>query len=241
MDCPAIYLVLAVPLIYAGLRWLFSDKKSSNKEELKDSACEIVLDNIKTRRTISPKDHNGKQVSKKEIVMILEAANWAPNHKKTEPWRYTIFSGPDAIMQYLDYIEDHYDSIKDQLPDEETALFNTKMAGARSNWTSASHLIVIGMKRFPDKVPEWEEICAVAMSVQNMHLMANALDVGGFWSSQTWSRRCRDDPVYKKYVGLDGPEDRVFGAFLIGKVDPEVKAKVKSSRGNIEDKICWKK
>ena len=55
---------------------------------------------------------------------------------------------------------------------------------------NVSHMILIGMKRQarPDKrLPEWEEICAVAMSVQNMHLMLTSLSqVGGFWSSHTW-------------------------------------------------------
>ena len=36
----------------------------------------------------------------------------------------------------------------------------------------------------PDKrLPEWEEISSVAMSVQNMHLITTKLDnVGGYWS-----------------------------------------------------------
>jgi len=34
-----------------------------------------------------------------------------------------------------------------------------------------SHLLVIGMKRHDD-LPEWEELCAVAMSVQNIHLVS---------------------------------------------------------------------
>ena len=49
-----------------------------------------------------------------------------------------------------------------------------------------SHLLLIGMRRQskPDKrLPEWEEICSVAMSVQNMHLITTKLDhVGGYWS-----------------------------------------------------------
>jgi hypothetical protein len=36
--------------------------------------------------------------------------------------------------------------------------------------TQASHVLVIGMKRGQD-IPEWEEICAVAMAVQNMYLV----------------------------------------------------------------------
>ena len=53
------------------------------------------------------------------------------------------------------------------------------------------------MKRHAEKLPEWEEICAVAMSVQNMHLAAEAMGIGGFWSSHTWCKRARDSQVYR--------------------------------------------
>lgn len=52
------------------------------------------------------------------------------------------------------------------------------------------------MKRqaLPEKLmPEWEELCAVAMAVQNMHLMATSMgDVAAFWSSHTWCKDARD-------------------------------------------------
>ena len=42
-------------------------------------------------------------------------------------------------------------------------------------------------------MPEWEEMCAVAMSVQNMQLQAAALgNVGCFWSSHTWCKDARE-------------------------------------------------
>ena len=43
-------------------------------------------------------------------------------------------------------------------------------------------MLLIGMKRQAkeNRLPEWEEISAVAMSVQNMHLMTTSLErVGG--------------------------------------------------------------
>ncbi len=67
-------------------------------------------------------------------------------------------------------------------------------------------------------MPEWEEIFAVAMSVQNMHLMATAMgDGAGFWSSHTWCKRARDSREMRNFLNLSG-EDRVFGAFLLIKV-----------------------
>lgn len=95
----------------------------------------------------------------------------------------------------------------------------------------------------PDKkLPEWEEICAVAMSVQNMHLMtASMTNVGGFWSSHTWCKAARDSSELRKaYFGhlLPDPDDRVFGAFVLGKY-PEGK-EYRSTRTDIASKTVRK-
>ena len=65
------------------------------------------------------------------------------------------------------------------------------------------------------------------------------LQVGAFWSSHTWCKSARDSPeLRKKYFGslLDDPEDRVFGAFILGTYDNNRK-KFHSSRSDIKTKI----
>ena len=46
---------------------------------------------IKNRRSIFPNQFSGKEVSKEEIKILLEVANWAPTHRKTQPWRFKVF------------------------------------------------------------------------------------------------------------------------------------------------------
>ena len=49
---------------------------------------------IKNRRTVTPKDYlSGGSISDEDLGTILEAANWAPTHNKTQPWRYVMLSG----------------------------------------------------------------------------------------------------------------------------------------------------
>ena len=211
----------------------------------KDNNAPIVLDNILTRRTIFPKDClENKTITNHELEMILEAANWAPTHNKTEPWRYIIFQGPEAILSYLDFLEDFYLSKEHIISENEMEKFRKKMSGARKDWPEkCACLIVIAMKRQqPDengsRMPEWEEICAVAMSVQNMHLMATGMnDIAGFWSSHTWCKRARDSEEMRSFLHLSGEEDRVFGAFLLGRYDTKHKRKFRSSRTPIWDKV----
>jgi len=49
---------------------------------------------IRERRSIFPKQYDaGKHVDDAIIRQMLENANWAPTHKLTEPWRFTVFTG----------------------------------------------------------------------------------------------------------------------------------------------------
>ena len=48
---------------------------------------------IKNRRATPPRFLAKKEVSKETIQQLLENANWAPNHKNTEPWRFKVYSG----------------------------------------------------------------------------------------------------------------------------------------------------
>ena len=51
-----------------------------------------TLDLIKSRRSIMPNQYNDSVIENNDINLILEAANWAPTHKKTEPWRYKVLT-----------------------------------------------------------------------------------------------------------------------------------------------------
>ena len=209
-----------------------------------DEKIPIIFDNITNRRTIFPKDCLEDQaIQKTELETILEAGNWAPTHNKTEPWRYIVFNGYSAVTSYLDFLDDFYISMADKITEKEMEKFRKKMSGTRKDWpTRCSTLIVIAMKRqHPDedgnRMPEWEEICAVAMSVQNMHLMATAIgDIAGFWSSHTWCKRARDSGEMRKFLNLDCDEDRVFGAFLLGRYDSN-KKQFRSTRKPIMEKV----
>lgn len=85
-------------------------------------------------------------------------------------------------------------------------------------------------------MPEWEELAATSMSVQNMHLMATAEGAAGYWTS--WGpEEARDSQVVKQYLGL-GSEDKCIGVFLLGASDRADSYRAK--RGPIADKVDWR-
>ncbi len=182
----------------------------------------MIFDIIRNRRSVFPVQYNGKPVAKTDIEKVLEAANWAPTHKKTEPWRFRVMQGEIqeklGLFLSLKYLE------TDPSPKEFKAkklIENPKLAGA---------VIAICMQRDPMKsVPEWEEIAAVAMAVQNMWLACTELGIGAYWSS----------PGLIKHMGefFDMNENEAcLGFFYMGHYDGEIPD---SARTPIENKTVW--
>ena len=137
-----------------------------------------------------PKDLSGEAVTREELESLLEAANWAPTHHRSEPWRFVVIQGRAAITDYLDMVETWYSDNKEDIPDSECSRLVGKVTSLKSLWAErVSHLVVICMVRqtLDYKQAEWEEICSVGCSVQNLHLALTAQPgLAGFWSSHNW-------------------------------------------------------
>lgn len=181
---------------------------------------------IKSRRSTKPRLFNGKKVDDKIIWQILENSNWAPNHALTQPWRYKVFSD-SGLTKLAEFQANLYRKIT---PPEKFK--SEKYARMKTNILKSSHIIVICMERQKsEKIPEIEEIEAVACSVQNMALTATALGVSSFWGSGgvTYTEEL------KKFLGL-GTKDKCLGYLYLGYTDNPTG---KSRRDPIEEKVEW--
>lgn len=180
---------------------------------------------IRTRRSVFiPQFVPGKVIPDDLIWQLLENANWAPSHKQSEPWRFTVFTGAGleklAIFQAELYKEVAGERFQ-----------QGKYNKLRNNPTQCSHVIAIAMKRTALRLPEIEEIEAVACAVQNLHLTAHAYGLGGYWSSGGVTY----DEQAKAFFGL-GPDDRLLGFFQLGYVEVPSDA---GKRGPVAEKTVW--
>jgi len=50
-----------------------------------------ILQTIHYRRTVNQNSFTDQEISQEDILTILEAANAAPTHKRTQPWRFVVF------------------------------------------------------------------------------------------------------------------------------------------------------
>ena len=183
----------------------------------------MIKDIIKNRRAVFPVQYNEQSITKEEITTVLEAANWAPTHRRTEPWRFKVFHG-ESQKALGEFMAETYKNTAEKFS-ERTYV---KM---KENPVKAGCIIAICMQRDPKEgVPEWEEIASTAMAVQNMWLTASEMKIGTYWSS----------PSVKKHLGkfVDLAEgERCLGFFYMGKYDDELPEGTRKT--TIEEKTTW--
>jgi nitroreductase len=179
---------------------------------------------IRARRSIQPIQFEPGRVIPDELIeRLLENANWAPTHKRTEPWRFVVFKGA-GLQRLAEFQSRLYREQAGEFVDEK------KFEKLARNPLLASHVIAIGMKRH-HVLPEIEEVEAVACAVQNLHLTAVANGLGGYWGSGgvTYVEEA------KPFFGL-GPDDKLLGFFYLGYVE---KQPGRNLRKPIEEKVTW--
>src|SRR5580765_332766 len=179
---------------------------------------------IRSRRSVFPDQYvAGRKIPDEIIQQLLENANWAPSHKLTEPWRFTVFT-EKGLQTFARFQSDLYRKNAGEKfkQDKYEKLLKTPLA--------CSHIISLGMKRNP-VVPEVEEIAAVACAVQNLYLSTVAYGLGGYWTTGGVTY----DKEAKTFFGL-GEEDKLMGFFYLGYVQIP---SVQSSRKPIAEKTSW--
>ncbi len=137
-----------------------------------------LKNSIASRRSVYPDQFIEKEVSREVLSDLLSSANYAPSHKKTNPWRFVVLTG-DVKTKFANFLADTYQKIT---PTEKYSAFKHKKVAQKSLQSGA--VIAICMQRDPkQRVPEWEEVAATAMAVQNVWLRLEELGLGGYWSS----------------------------------------------------------
>lgn len=170
---------------------------------------------IQHRRSIYPDLFVNKEVSDGDIQTLIDSANWAPSHKKTNPWRFKVLKG-GALERVGLFLANCY---KDHTEDTKFSQF--KFDKIQKKATNSGAIIVIFMERDPkERIPEWEEVAATAMAVQNLWLQATDLGLGGYWSSPSF--------ISEMHHFFQFPEGDLtcLGLFYLGHYDASLHPKV---------------
>lgn len=162
---------------------------------------------IRHRRSIKPVDLDASRtVDRALLTTILEDATWAPTHGLTEPWKFIVHQGA-ARQRLAEAMQRVY---RETSPAAEFREDKLKKMG--ENPLLAPVVIACVMERHGGvKIPEIEEIEAVACALQNLQLSATAAGLGCYWSSPP----LLGTRVFADWLQI-GAEDRCVGLIYLG-------------------------
>ncbi len=180
---------------------------------------------IKNRRATPPRFLAKDEIDKSSIMQLLENANWAPNHKKTEPWRFKIYTGNAKQKLAAAVFTTLEKSIKSG-----AEINIQKIENLKTNIERVPVVILVILQRDKaERLPEWEEIAAVSMAVQNMWLTATENGLGAFWNTPPFLKELNE------LLEIE-PGQKALGFFYVGKIALDYPS---PGRGAIDAKIEW--
>jgi len=183
---------------------------------------------IRGRRTRKVDHMNGRKIDAAWVEALLQLADYAPTHGRTEPWRFYVFEG----HSFAAFCRDHAQMYREHTPPERFR--ESIWSKLQHQSDKASHLIITVMKRTPDsKIPAEEEYAAVAAAMQNMLLGASALGLAAIWSTGGMAHH----PAMKDYLRLEAA-DRIVGFLYLGFSDEPAGAGARSIP--MAEKVNWK-
>jgi nitroreductase len=146
-------------------------------------------------------DHE-RAVEPDVIADLCGLATWAPNHKKTWPWRFALFTG-DGRSRLGDTMADDMERVGfgDDL----------KRAKTRTKYLRTPATLVVGCSPHADEMLHLENRDAVAAGIQNILLGATTIGLASFWSTPALTQ----PPAVLDLCGFD-PTDRLVGVIYLG-------------------------
>lgn len=163
---------------------------------------------IRARRTSMLVDTD-RQVPHDLVERLCDLAQWAPNHKRTWPWRFALVEG-DARAELGNLIADSMAAMGD--PPE-------KVTKTRGKYLRTPATLVIGAAPGDSSQRTAENRDAAAAGIQNLLLAATAAGLASYWGS---CPKGANDSV-AQWCGFDA-DTHVAGLIYLGWASSQVAA-----------------
>ena len=139
-----------------------------------ETAIETETEQVIAQRRTSLLVDTEAEVARSLVADLIEAAGWAPNHKRTWPWRFTVLTGNSRAVlgEAMAMVADGAG-----LPEPKVAKLRTKYL------RSPTVLLVWHERHTDDEVRCREDRDAVAAATQNLLLAATARGLASFWGT----------------------------------------------------------
>lgn len=184
------------------------------------SETSAVIRALRERRTTGPLRFDLSVTPDHSVIAeAVESARWAPNHKRTEPWRFYLLDG-ERIKALADVNSERM---------RRNGASEANIAAKHEEWSSMPGVVVLlcEHKEEHDDILRKENYAACAAAAQNFQLHLFAEGIASKWSTAA----CWDVPGFWELLGLGEWPALVepVGIFSYG-----VPASVPPARRNLE-------
>ena len=193
--------------------------------ETRDRAINTIMNKetlnsiIRNRKSIYPNDYTGDEIPDNLIREILLNANHAPTHRMTQPWFFKVYKN-ESKQKLIDIVS--------KIDDSKISKINLDKFIQKINDSNTVISIFLNRDK-KERLPEWEEIAAVSMAVQNMWLTCYVNNIGSYWSTPGFIHE------YGNLIKLDNNQSSL-GFFFMGVYNHKESPKL---RDDINTKVEW--
>ncbi|MFT7433643.1 MAG: nitroreductase [Alphaproteobacteria bacterium] len=176
-----------------------------------------VFENMLSRRSVGKVTQDA--VAPELIEKIIEAGTYAPAHKRTDPWRFSIFTG-DGRKELACAMANGFAASQQGFDGYERKL---EMVSRKAFRAPVIILVWCAAARGKVNPPLWEDHAATSACLQNMSLAAHALGLGSVWRTSgavNWPEvqalcTCENDSFDAK------KGDKIMGMLYLGHKDEQ--------------------
>lgn len=164
------------------------------------------------------------ELSRETIRELIELATLAPNHRMTEPWRFTVVTGAARERLGRFWAERAAANV-------DPATRDAFIAGESKKPLRAPTLVIVSTRTDANPEIAEEDFAATSAAVENLLIAAQSKGIYTGWKTG----KMIHDPEVKRYLGLD-PGDRIVGTIYMG---TEALDDAKNRPRKLDDVITW--
>ncbi|MDG6778764.1 nitroreductase [Thiomicrorhabdus sp. zzn3] len=169
-----------------------------------------LLDLIQSRRTCYQfASADTDPVAEEALLLCLEAAIWAPNHKLTQPWRFWQLKG-----QTRNHLAEIYAHNRAKKKATDHCDYECIYHKALDKFARIPEIILVGQVLAEEATTRKEDYAACCCAIQNFQLMAWGQQIGVQWSTGP----ILQDPRTYELLAIDSADIELIGALYIGRL-----------------------
>lgn len=176
------------------------------------NAYELITTRRSTRR------FTDTAIPEEDLNEIIEAGRFAPSGGNSQSTHFFVITDKAVLDQLADMAQASFAAMElkeGMYPSLASSIYQSKNGNYRFHYNAPVLVVLANQKDYGNNIAD----CACAL--ENMMIMANALDLGTCWINQL--KWLNEDPGVRELFASFGAEEneRIYGAVAIGYADTE--------------------